>query len=181
MRLFFSVPLPLAAREQLRAPIDAAQKAAQGSLSFGNVDQLHFTLAFLGEQPESIVAPACAAAEDALCDGFELRLAGAGAFPSLSRPRVAWLGLSQGEVQLATLAGRLREGLRLRGISFDDKPFRPHLTIARLRQRGRIPPDALAALERCAVSTRAEELVLVHSTLGRGAHHQALRSFRLRS
>jgi 2'-5' RNA ligase len=179
VRLFFSVPLPAAAREQLRQPLEEARRAGGSVLGFGKLDQLHFTLAFLGEQPESTLAPACAAAEEALADGFPLRLAGAGAFPSLTRPRVVWLGLGEGETQLCALAERLRNNLRARGISFDDKPFRPHLTIARLRDRGRIPAEVLSALGRCAVSTRAGSLVLVHSTLGRDAHHQPLKIFPL--
>jgi 2'-5' RNA ligase len=178
MRLFFSLPLPGPVLERLRGPLDEARRAGRG-LSFGNLAQLHFTLAFLGEQPEAAVAPACEAAEAARGEGFELVIEGPGAFPSLSRPRVVWLGVSKGASELCALAERLRKGLVQRGLSFDEKPFRPHLTVARLKERGRVPEAVFGLLQGCRADFRAEELTLVHSTLGSGAHHEVLRHFPL--
>jgi 2'-5' RNA ligase len=177
MRLFFSVPVPAEARRALRAPIEAARAAAGKAASFGNLDQLHFTLAFLGEQPESAVAPACAAAAAVRADAFALRLRGAGAFPNLNRPRVLWIG-ADGAQPLCEMAAALRRELLQRGISLDEKPFRPHLTIARMRG-GRLTSGALAPLQELDLEMPVRELVLVHSVLGRGARHQALRAFPL--
>ena len=51
MRLFFALPLPGEAKDRLRAPLEAAKKAGGDGVSFTRIEQLHFTLAFLGEQP----------------------------------------------------------------------------------------------------------------------------------
>jgi 2'-5' RNA ligase len=179
MRLFFAVPLPREAVDDLRAPLEEARRAAGPGFSFGNVDQLHFTLAFLGEQPETAVQAAEAAGEAARGSAFPIHIASAGAFPSLARPRVAWLGLREGAESLCALADRLRTALAVNGIAFDEKPFRPHLTVARLRHKGRVPPALLAILQSCETRMQVREVVLVRSILGRGARHQALRRFPL--
>jgi 2'-5' RNA ligase len=147
MRLFFAVPLPREAVDDLRAPLEKARVAAGPGFSFGNLDQLHFTLAFLGEQPETAAQAAAAAGEAARSPDFPIHIAGAGAFPSLARPRVAWLG--------------------------------PHLTVARLRHHGRLPPAMVAILQTCQAKMQASELLLVHSILGHGARHEVLRRFPL--
>jgi 2'-5' RNA ligase len=179
MRLFFAVPLPREAVDDLRAPLEKARRTAGPGFSFGNVDQLHFTLAFLGEQQETAAEAAAAAGEAARSPAFPIHIAGAGAFPSLARPRVAWLGLREGAEPLCALADRLRAALTANGLTFDEKPFRPHLTVARLRHKGRLPPAMVGILQSCEARMQASELLLVHSILGHGARHEALRRFPL--
>lgn len=176
MRLFFSLPLPGDVRERLRVPLDRARGLCGRTLSFANPAQLHFTLAFLGDQDEAALERARAAAAAVNHSGFDFDIAGAGAFPSLSRPRVVWLGLRKGASEMTDLARALREQLVRNQVSFDDKPFRPHLTVARLKSRGRVPGEALTVLETCAESARASEFHLVHS---RGGRHETLHSFAL--
>ncbi|HEY2031940.1 MAG TPA: RNA 2',3'-cyclic phosphodiesterase [Myxococcales bacterium] len=176
MRLFFSLPLPAEARERLRGPLERARAVCGRSLSFANPAQLHFTLAFLGEQDEAALERAREAASRVKQPTFDVDIARAGAFPSLSRPRVVWLGLRQGAPELSNLAGALREELAHNRVSFDDKPFRPHLTIARLKSRGRVPGEALTLFETCAATAHASEFHLVHSEGGR---HETLHSFPL--
>jgi len=176
MRLFFSLPLPPEVRENLRGPLERARAICGRTLSFGNPAQLHFTLAFLGDQDEAALERARAAAAAVSGEAFDLHIKGAGAFPSLSRPRVVWLGLGKGAAEMSEVAGALREQLVRNGISFDEKPFRPHLTVARLKSRGRVPDEALAILESCEASARATGFHLVHS---KGGQHVTLRSFPL--
>jgi 2'-5' RNA ligase len=176
MRLFFSLPLPSGVRERLRGPIEEARAVSGRVLSFGNPAQLHFTLAFLGEQDETVVDELCAAAAAVRQAPFDLHIKGAGAFPSLSRPRVVWLGVRTGDHELCGLAWALREELVRSAVSFDDKPFRPHLTVARLKSRGRVPDAALSLFESCEASARAIEFHLVHS---KGGRHETLRAFPL--
>ncbi len=169
MRLFFALQLSEEAKSRLRP---ALAGIARG-------EQLHFTLAFLGEQPESSLQLVYQAAEAVRAKAFELAIAGWGAFPDLKRPRVLWLGVSQGAEQLCAVAEDLRRALRERGFSLEDRPFRPHLTIARVKDRGaakaleRLPKGELARM-------RANEFCLVQSVLGQsGAKHTVLRAFPL--
>lgn len=184
MRLFFSLPLPQQGRDALRPALESARAVAGRAVSFGKVEQLHFTLAFLGEQPEDRVDAACAAAEEAVrgIDAFELAIAGGGAFPSAGRPRVLWLGAPAGGPQLVELASRLGSRLRERGFSLEERPFRAHLTVGRVKPGGeRDARRALLALPSGELlRMRVEEIRLVRSILGAGgAKHVDLRVFPL--
>ena len=184
MRLFFSLPLPEQGRDALRPVLESARTAAGRSVGFGKAGQLHFTLAFLGEQPEERVEAACAAASEAVrgVEGFDLAIGGGGAFPPAGRPRVLWLGARSGGPQLVELATRLSSRLRERGFSLEERPFRAHLTLGRVKPGGEggarralsgLPSGELARM-------RVEEIRLVQSILGAGgARHVDLRVFPL--
>jgi 2'-5' RNA ligase len=95
----------------------------------------------------------------------------AGAFPSLGRARVLWLGV---EDQAPTVRAQavLAERLRAVDLRIEDRPYRPHLTLARLRsdlshERADELKEALGALPRPAAA-EAGSLVLYRSRLGRG-------------
>jgi 2'-5' RNA ligase len=182
VRLFFAMPLPDDVKSRLRSALAAAQGAAGEGLSFTKAEQLHFTLAFLGEQPGAELA--CEAGE-AVRDlpSFELVIAGSGAFPSALRPRVLWLGVTEGARELCAVADKLCASLRQRGFALEDRPFRPHLTLGRVKPRGeRGASRALAALPGGELARmRAGEISLLQSVLGAGgARHTVLRSFALR-
>ncbi len=103
----------------------------------------HVTLAFLGEIGE----PEASLAVDALdevcerCGAVRLSADGLGAF---GRPHDAtlWLGIALTE-ELRALAEAVRSGLEERGIAYDRKAFRPHITLAR---RARLPQGDLPEL-----------------------------------
>ena len=183
MRLFFALPLPAEVKEKLRPLLEEARKVSAEGVGFSKIEQLHFTLAFLGEQPGPDEA---LAAGEVLRDlpAFDLVLSGAGAFPSTMRPRVLWLGVTGGAAELITAAERLHEALRERGFALEERRFRPHLTLGRVRPQGErgakralavIPPGELA---RCT----ARGACLMQSVLGgkSGATHTAVRMFPFR-
>jgi 2'-5' RNA ligase len=182
VRLFFSLPLPAEAKERLRPTLREAQKASAESVGFTKIEQLHFTLAFLGEQPEA--DQALAAGESLRTMGaFEVVLSGVGAFPSTMRPRVLWIGVTGGAAEMIDAAERLHKALLDRGFTLEDRKFRPHLTLGRVRPRGErgakqalavIPPGELARWT-------AKEACLMQSVLGKGgATHTVVRSFPFR-
>lgn len=167
MRLFFALRLPDEVKNRLAA---FAPKAD------------HFTLAFLGETER--LDDAIAAGQTVRASPFELAISGSGAFPNTRRPHVLWLGVSEGKDPLCAVANQLCAALRERGFTLEDRPFRPHLTIGRVkpgsekearRTLERIPPGELARFT-------AREIALVRSVLGgrHGAEHTVLRTFELR-
>jgi len=179
MRLFFALPVPAEVQNRLRSVLEAARQAGGEGVSFTRSEQLHFTLAFLGEQPRPDEA---LAAGELLRDTrpFEIALAGVGAFPNTARPRVLWLGVSDGAAALMDAAERLRAALRQRGFQLEDRKFRAHLTIGRVRPRGeRLAKQALAAVKPVEFARwTAQEASLVQSVLGRdGATHTVMRAF----
>lgn len=183
MRLFFALALPDDVRSALAPLVEAARQKAGDAVGFTRVEQLHFTLAFLGETPKLDDALAAGASSQAL-PPFEVELSGRGAFPGMSRPRVLWLGVGQGARELTAVAERLCGALRERGFTLEDRPFRPHLTLGRVRPHGAsqarraleaIPPGPVARFT-------AREIALVQSVLGpNGAKHTALRPFGLKA
>jgi 2'-5' RNA ligase len=183
MRLFFALPLPSEVKERLRPLLEKARKVSGDGVGFTKIDQLHFTLAFLGEQPGPDDA---LAAGESLRDlaAFDLVLSGVGAFPSTMRPRVIWLGVTGGAAELIASAERLQKALRERGFALEERKFRPHLTLGRVRPQGErgakramavIPSGELA---RCS----ARGACLMQSVLGgrSGATHTVVRAFPFR-
>ena len=181
MRLFFAVQLPDEVKESLRPALEAARAVAGDGVGLSRVEQLHFTLAFLGETDRLDDAAAAGEAVRALPQ-FELAIGSRGAFPNMSRPRVLWIGATDGAAALTAVAESLSAGLREKGFKLEDRPFQPHLTLGRARANG--AREARRALEALPKSTLARfqvrEFALVQSVLGAGgATHTALRQFQL--
>lgn len=99
------------------------------------VEKRHLTLCFLGSVPESEV-PRIIAALGPVASAqapLPLTLAGLGVFPNLRRPQVLWAGLEGDVLSLSDLASGVQSAC-VRWIETpENKPFHPHLTIARLR------------------------------------------------
>lgn len=165
-------------------PLVEAVKAALGpeakKWSFTRPATLHLTLAFLGEIAEIRGAEA----EDALLEtaarhrAFTLGLAGLGAFPSASRPKVLWVGAREGAEALTAIALDLAGALRARSFALEERAFHPHLTLARARRDARarsverlVQDSASVDLGRWPIG----ELVLYRSELrSGGAEHHVL-------
>lgn len=147
MRLFLATKLPLAAERAAGALLAAAGPLFGPSVKWTRPENLHLTYAFLGETADSRL-PALRALLGGTASAFprvRAELGGLGAFPSLERPRVLWLGLKEeNQGALAEIAGRLREGLPGAG----REEFVPHVTLGRVKAPP--PPAALAALAKAA-------------------------------
>jgi len=97
-------------------------------------ENLHLTLAFLGELPESSVALVSEALRGVSHAPFRLHLKGVGCFPSCSRPRVVWVGAAEGGEEVEALHRKVASALRRAGFSLEEEGgFEPHLTVARVR------------------------------------------------
>lgn len=137
-------------------------------------DDLHVTLAFLAAVPANeadTLIRAVTVAADAR-PSFAWRLGTLGGFPRADRARVAWLGVDGGADELTRLARAVRSALASAGLPFDERSFRPHLTVARARRAPVRLPDGVG-IE--APAARVSELVVVRSDLAtRGAEHRVL-------
>lgn len=133
-------------------------------------DQLHFTLSFLGETPDEATAPLAEALREATrgLAPFEVELHGVGAFPSARRPRVVWAGVRDPK-PLVALALRTRDAFARAGHVGDDKDFRAHLTLGRVKSERDL--DELGRFLRVHAddalpTVRVREARLYKSTLG---------------
>ena len=141
MRAFVALELPEAFADEVGELARALAATCEGR--FVRPGSHHLTLAFLGEVGEAEARRAMDAL-DAACAGagaVELASAGLGSF-GRGRDATLWLGVEK-RPELMALASRLREELLARGLGFDEKPFLPHVTLAR---RARLPRAALEGL-----------------------------------
>ncbi|MBN2495977.1 MAG: RNA 2',3'-cyclic phosphodiesterase [Deltaproteobacteria bacterium] len=104
-------------------------------------DKIHLTLQFLGDVDAGLVPKLAGGLSGAFADigPFEVALAGAGAFPSASRPRVLWTAVHRGADGLKALHSatvQITEGF---GFEPEQRPFQPHATLARLRRKKKAP------------------------------------------
>ena len=135
-RLFIAIDISTEARQAAAAHIDILRRQwPKCSASWTRPEKLHFTLRFLGDTADEKV-PAVLAAMERACRSTSpstLSVAGTGAFPSGRRARVLWLGATGDTVTMARTKDDLDGQLASVGIEPDDREFRPHLTIARVK------------------------------------------------
>ena len=185
MRLFLAINLEPDVRRAV-AESTAPLRAAAPSLRWATEPKLHLTLKFLGEQPDD--APR--AIGDALLDvtrrhkAFAITLGGIGAFPNFRRPRVVFMGVAA-EPRLELLHHDVEVAGEALGYALDGRPFRPHVTLARVKDR--VPADELKRLRKAgdAVSLDAESRVasvdLMRSHTGANSRYELLVAAALRS
>ncbi len=108
------------------------------------LENIHFTLLFLGEISEQISFKVQEALSSIKFVEFDVEFQGIGAFPKVSRPRVVWVGTDEkGGEQLCNLASQVESVLSPLGFQ-SDKPFRSHVTIFRIKNKVRNISDKLA-------------------------------------
>lgn len=146
IRCFVACGLPRAVLEA----VEAYQRRLEPSLRPLELDarwarpaSLHLTLRFLGEIDDGLVDALGSALRGAVADqpAFSFRLGGLGCFPDPRRPRVLWLGAES--PGLAPLHDAVQQALESLGLPPPDRPFFPHITLARLKT-----PRSLAGLLR---------------------------------
>lgn len=136
-RLFIAIELPANVRKKLTDHIDRLRASVPGaSASWSREENLHLTLKFLGDTPvakaEALSQTAARAAS--AVHPFEILVRGCGAFPPRGQPRVLWVGIEDPSGQLGRLQTALEEECVGAGFAREQRPFHPHLTIARLRK-----------------------------------------------
>lgn len=108
--------------------------AIPGRIKWNNHGQWHLTLKFIGDVDETELVCLRSSLQDYLADCFtgEVTFAGTGFFGSRDNPKVLWAGTKESE-WLNDLKERVEQGVSVLDLPYDDRPFRPHLTIARIK------------------------------------------------
>lgn len=147
---------------------------------------IHITLKFLGNIRTDDVDALSVALPEALggVSAFGVTLAGMGTFPSgRQAPRVVWVGIDEGRERLQEIAVRVEQACTRLGFEKEDRPFRPHLTIGRVRRgSGNLEQLAkyVAELGFNPLKLRIDRVNLVRSKLSpRGPAYTVLESFAL--
>ena len=187
-RLFVAVPLSPELRERVAAfQQRLVSRLSTNALKWTRKEQLHLTLAFLGNV-EAVRVDEVKAALAKACEGFlplDLSLESAGCFPNFKRPSVIWIGVGGAVSHLCTFGDSLRRELGPFCERPEKRPFNAHLTIARTREA---PMKELARIGASIQSLQMEplgawrvgEIHLVRSELLReGPRYTVLQSVRL--
>jgi RNA 2',3'-cyclic 3'-phosphodiesterase len=184
MRIFIGIDLD----EEVRARISRFLEGVQGFAPLARwmrPESLHVTLKFIGEQPEGRVNTIAERLGSIEGSAFDIRLSGYGFFPTTKAPRVFWIGIEAGP-QLADLAASIDKTTAELGVPREDRPYSPHLTLARAGggsrsgspkwQKGDVPNAAFAVLDKRLASMgeldfgtmSAHEFILYQSQLSPG-------------
>ena len=169
IRSFIAIDLPEATRHGLAAVQEQLKQSGAG-VRWVKPDSIHLTLKFLGNiHPAQVEDIALAVAQEVRDEPpITLGAAGLGAFPSRRKPRVIWIGM-EGEVQrLTRIQARVENALEPLGFVREKRPFQPHLTIGRVKDRRRLQAliDAMATLDMEPFNSfDADEIILYKSDL----------------
>lgn len=173
IRAFLAIRLPDDVTVALGHLTDQMAQARVGGLKPVRPENMHLTLKFFGSinarQVESIVDTVTHTAKSVR--PFTLRLGNVGAYPNNRSPRVLWVGLDGDVAPLQDIHRRIEAALGQIAIKPDTREFRPHLTIARIRdhashtERRRAAEALFSAEFRSGLSVPADRISLMRSVL----------------
>jgi 2'-5' RNA ligase len=132
MRLFLALEIPEAVRREVARRV-AGLRDRLPRARWVNTDVLHLTLLFFGQVDEAKVPGLAAALREAFAKHppLDLRLEGGGTFPPRRPARVAWIGMEAPEDLAALQADATQAAVASIGFEPEDRPFHPHVTLAR--------------------------------------------------
>ncbi|MFD4658878.1 RNA 2',3'-cyclic phosphodiesterase [Kitasatospora sp. NPDC058444] len=180
LRVFVALAPPDDAKDELARALQPTY-ARYPRLRWNRIEDWHITLAFLGEQPSTVVPLLRSALAGAAAShpALHLGLRGGGHFDQ----RLLWSGIDGDLDGLHLLAADVRDLVRSCGIEFRDRPLRPHLTLARSRRDDpdSVPQAAAGLTGFVGLPWRTERLHLVGSNIGRGPgpiHYRDIEAWR---
>jgi len=161
VRSFIAIELPDELKLGLTQLEAQLKMSKQPWVKWVNPYSIHLTLKFLGSITVDRISEITRAMEEAIQDipPFHLEVKDLGVFPNLRRVQVAWVGIS-GEIdKLSQLQQRLESNLARLGFAPESRPFTPHLTLARLRNRASL--DERQSFGQLIASTKFEAAYII--------------------
>jgi 2'-5' RNA ligase len=151
VRLFTGIELGDAVRAKAAAITSALQERVQRNAPHARVtwiaeDRLHLTVRFIGEVDDPLGGRIIGALRQPLpVPPFTIGFGALGAFPPKGAPRVIWIGVADGREDVVRVESAISDRLADLGIAKEDRPYRPHLTLARVREPAGLRAAALFA------------------------------------
>ena len=183
--MFLAVELSPEVCAQLREHIAKLRaQAPDAAASWSRVENIHLTLKFFGNVATARVAAITEAASRAVQEfsSFEITIGDTGVFPNPRRAQVLWVGVGDPSGKLSALQARLEKECATVGFEKEDRVYRPHLTIARIRKPhgDRQLADAHLQMKFTPVAVGLRELVLFRSELSsKGSKYTPISRHRL--
>jgi RNA 2',3'-cyclic 3'-phosphodiesterase len=137
IRSFIAIELPESVKSYLHQLVNGLKSLCPSSIKWVNPDNIHLTLKFLGnidaEKTDAFIQSIRSVASE--IDPFALNLSRIGVFPNLNNIQVIWIGLSGELESLMELQQRLETSMVPLGIPLEKRPFKAHITLARVSDR----------------------------------------------
>ena len=188
-RLFVACELSEDLRGTVGGLVETLRGQSEGAVRWVDPRSLHVTLKFLGEAPERRIPAIKVALQEAVVrhSPFTLELDGIGMFGGREGLRVLWAAVAGDVLRLEALARDVNRALSVVGFPPETRPFRPHLTLGRVRDH--VPTRQRAEIEVAAGKVEVppsewvtDAIALVRSRLQpRGPRHDILATFPLRA
>lgn len=172
VRAFIAIEIPENIKLQLKQVQERLKKGLTG-VNWARPEGIHLTLKFLGNIDEEMISRIGDSMKKATerSSVFSIRLSGLGIFPGPRFPRVVWIGVKEGGEDLKGLNRAIDKTMDKLGFSAEEREFRPHLTLGRVRSQER-RDELLKAIEELqnfeAGSFEAREVSLIKSDLKPG-------------
>jgi len=184
IRSFLAFPISGILQEKLEQIIQALQTSC-ADVKWVSPKNIHLTLKFLGEVPQEDLKTISSLVRER-CSGFHpvnSYLSGIGAFPDLRFPKIIWAALNDPNKEIQAMADALQEDLGKIGLPKEDRPFKAHLTLGRLKSQVHIK-NLLSTLQQMDVVDKTQEtldrVILYKSTLTtQGPIYEALEEFKI--
>ncbi len=176
-RVFAAVPLPA----EVRLALDDKLRFHALPGKVAPPENWHLTLRFLGSVDEVTYERFISQLDPAeMGSRFRMALGPMGAFPNSKRATVLWIGVSQGEGELGGLASVCEEAAQAAGLPAEERPFRPHLTLSRIRPQADVG-SLIESFGDAGIGWRCETMIVYRSLLGSGgASYEPLEIFELK-
>lgn len=179
-RTFCAVELPDHVRQRLHDHIRGLRETVpDAAASWTRVENIHLTLKFFG----NVVVDRIPSISDAVSraakefSSFQIGVGGTGVFPKPSRAQVLWIGVSDPSGKLVSLQRQLESECTTEGFEKEDRAYRPHLTIARIRrpEGARQLAEAHRGMEFEPAEIQVKEVIVFRSELSsKGSRYTAI-------
>ena len=144
LRTFLAIDLPSSLHDSIQEKQQDLKRELP-SIAWGKSENLHITLKFFGDTPESKITEIQQVLTQTIkgIQPFVITLRGFGAFPDKWVPRTLWTGIEGDTDILLNLAKEIESKVKPLGFPPEGKPFRPHLTLARIKKNQRAVGQAI--------------------------------------
>jgi len=144
IRIFLAIELSSGIRGKISS-LQQELKKILPPINWVRPESIHLTLKFLGYVEPSRISQLLLALEPigAKQHGFSIEVQGVGVFPQVKHPRILWVGVSAKTHALQELVLEIEAALEPLGFPPEEKPYHPHLTLARIKRDNAIVGSAL--------------------------------------
>jgi len=184
IRAFLAFPISGVLKERIKYILDDLQET-NADVKWVTPQNIHLTLKFLGELEENAIANVSSMLRER-CRGFfpiTSHLNEIGAFPDLRHPKIVWAALDDSSKEICAIVENLEGELAKLGIAQDEHPFKPHITLGRVRSSANLK-NLIQAIQQITFEDSTEQIfdiiILYKSTLTmQGPIYEVLEKFEM--